>query len=157
MFWEPPRLLQLLVREISFFSHLTLIYSVLIFFIFSSDRKECQLICKVFTLFSFFLDNFSSFFVLELCSFSLGKNVTQGILLYQIFWASFSCLQNYHHITQKGLICSKTNDIFPKRYKFWESPRTLQLLVRGICYFLSKAIIFYFTFLYFLMTERIPD
>ena len=106
------------------------------FFIFSSDRKECQLICKVFTLFSFFLDNFSSFFVLELCSFSLGKNVTQGILLYQIFWASFSCLQNYHHITQKGLICSKTNDIFPKRYKFWESPRTLQLLVRGICFFL---------------------
>ena len=135
MFWEPPRLLQLLVCEISFFSHLTLIYSVLIFFIFSSDRKECQLICKVFTLFSFFLDNFSSFFVLELCSFSLEKNVTQGILLYQIFWASFSCLQNYHHITQKGLICSKTNDIFPKRYKFWESPRTLQLLVRGICFF----------------------
>ena len=89
MFWEPPRLLQFLVHEIRFFSHLTLIYSVLIFLIFSSDRKDCQLICKVFTLFHFFLDNFSSFFVLELCSFSLGKNVTQGILLYQIFLGQF--------------------------------------------------------------------
>ena len=65
------------------------------------DRKYCQLICKVFTLFNFFFwTNFSSFFVLELCSFSPGKNVTQGIFCcIRYFRASFSCLQNYHHVT----------------------------------------------------------
>ena len=132
------------------FSHLTLFYSVLMFLIFLSDQNDCLLIRKVFAhFFIYFLDIFSCFFLfLNLVPLPLGTMYLKVFYFMGYFLAIFFRVYKiFIMLFSVGLICAKT--IFAKNINFGNRRELCSFQCVAYAFYLSDAILFYFTFFIF--------